>query len=63
MFHCGHRRQENLKLKLLVTGGGGESAETDPPEAKEEVVKEETASARSKMEVTTPQKVCEFVPK
>ncbi|KAL0973703.1 hypothetical protein UPYG_G00209830 [Umbra pygmaea] len=50
-------RQENLKLKELVTGGTEPATETEAqPEAKEEVAKEETASVRSKMEVTTPQK-------
>ncbi|KAM9513598.1 TNFAIP3-interacting protein 1 isoform 12-T12 [Salvelinus alpinus] len=50
-------RQENLKLKELVTGGGETAAESEgQPEAKEDVVKEETASVRSKMEVSTPQK-------
>eukprot|EP00063_Salmo_salar_P079199 XP_014054034.1 PREDICTED: TNFAIP3-interacting protein 1-like isoform X3 [Salmo salar] len=50
-------RQENLKLKELVTGGGETTAESEgQPEAKEDVVKEETASVRSKMEVSTPQK-------
>lgn len=54
----GHCRQENLKLKELVTGGGETTAESEgQPEAKEDVVKEETASVRSKMEVSTPQKV------
>ncbi|XP_029576958.1 TNFAIP3-interacting protein 1 isoform X6 [Salmo trutta] len=46
-------RQENLKLKELVTGGGETTAES---EGQPEVVKEETASVRSKMEVSTPQK-------
>uniref|UniRef100_A0AAY5JX21 TNFAIP3-interacting protein 1 n=1 Tax=Esox lucius TaxID=8010 RepID=A0AAY5JX21_ESOLU len=49
-------RQENLKLKELVTGGDPAEKTEGPPEAKEELVKEETASVRSKMEVTTPQK-------
>uniref|UniRef100_A0A8C8F1X2 TNFAIP3-interacting protein 1 n=1 Tax=Oncorhynchus tshawytscha TaxID=74940 RepID=A0A8C8F1X2_ONCTS len=50
-------RQENLKLKELVTGAGETAAESEgQPEAKEDVVKEETASVRSKMEVSTPQK-------
>ncbi|CAB1337566.1 unnamed protein product [Coregonus sp. 'balchen'] len=50
-------RQENLKLKELVTGGGDTATESEgQPEAKEDVVKEETASVRSKMEVSTPQK-------
>ncbi|XP_045062545.1 TNFAIP3-interacting protein 1 isoform X1 [Coregonus clupeaformis] len=52
-----HCRQENLKLKELVTGGGDTATESEgQPEAKEDVVKEETASVRSKMEVSTPQK-------
>ena len=33
------------------------------PEAKEDVVKEETASVRSKMEVSTPQKVWKSFPR
>ncbi|CAB1324820.1 unnamed protein product [Coregonus sp. 'balchen'] len=50
-------RQENTKLKELVTGGGDTATESEgQPEAKEDVVKEETASVRSKMEVSTPQK-------
>ncbi|KAM9413678.1 TNFAIP3-interacting protein 1-like isoform 10-T27 [Salvelinus alpinus] len=50
-------RPENLKLKEQVTGAGETAAESEgQPEAKEEVVKEETASVRSKMEVSTPQK-------
>ncbi|XP_055744298.1 TNFAIP3-interacting protein 1-like isoform X6 [Salvelinus fontinalis] len=50
-------RPENLKLKEQVTGAGETAAESQgQPEAKEEVVKEETASVRSKMEVSTPQK-------
>uniref|UniRef100_A0A3P9AIG2 TNFAIP3-interacting protein 1 n=1 Tax=Esox lucius TaxID=8010 RepID=A0A3P9AIG2_ESOLU len=43
-------RQENLKLKELVTGGDPAEKTEGPPEAKEELVKEETASVRSKME-------------
>ncbi|TNN35149.1 TNFAIP3-interacting protein 1 [Liparis tanakae] len=46
-------RQENLKLKELVTGP---ALDTDAPEAKEEPVKEESAAVRPKMEATTPQK-------
>ncbi|KAM3867069.1 TNFAIP3-interacting protein 1 [Diretmus argenteus] len=54
-------RQENQKLKELVTGGAAATtaaapADTEPPEAKEEPAKEESATVRSKMEVTTPQK-------
>ncbi|XP_064874385.1 TNFAIP3-interacting protein 1-like isoform X1 [Oncorhynchus nerka] len=50
-------RPENLKLKEQVTGAGETAAESEgQPEAKEDVVKEETASVRSKMEVSTPQK-------
>ncbi|XP_047440593.1 TNFAIP3-interacting protein 1 isoform X3 [Mugil cephalus] len=55
-------RQENQKLKELVTGGAAAAAttvspsDTEPPEAKEEPVKEESAAVRSKMEATTPQK-------
>uniref|UniRef100_A0A8C7SYZ5 TNFAIP3-interacting protein 1 n=1 Tax=Oncorhynchus mykiss TaxID=8022 RepID=A0A8C7SYZ5_ONCMY len=51
-------RPENLKLKEQVTGAGETVAESEgQPEAKEDVVKEETASVRSKMEVSTPQKM------
>ncbi|XP_070994398.1 TNFAIP3-interacting protein 1-like isoform X1 [Oncorhynchus clarkii lewisi] len=50
-------RPENLKLKEQVTGAGETAAESEgQPEAKEDVVKKETASVRSKMEVSTPQK-------
>ncbi|KAM4622103.1 TNFAIP3-interacting protein 1 isoform 3-T3 [Polymixia lowei] len=54
-------RQENQKLKELVTGGAAATApavaaDAEPPEAREEPVKEESPSVRSKMEVTTPQK-------
>uniref|UniRef100_A0A8C7JZL9 TNFAIP3-interacting protein 1 n=1 Tax=Oncorhynchus kisutch TaxID=8019 RepID=A0A8C7JZL9_ONCKI len=50
-------RPENLKLKEQVTGAGETAAESEgQPEAKEDVVEEETASVRSKMEVGTPQK-------
>ena len=49
-------RQENQKLKELVTGSTV-PADTAPPEAREEPVKDETTSVRSKMEVGTPQKV------
>ncbi|XP_076018939.1 TNFAIP3-interacting protein 1 isoform X2 [Genypterus blacodes] len=60
-----HLRQENHKLKELVTGGGTAPApttsaaapsDTEPPEAKEEPVKDESAAVRPKMEATTPQK-------
>uniref|UniRef100_A0A3P8WKD8 TNFAIP3-interacting protein 1 n=1 Tax=Cynoglossus semilaevis TaxID=244447 RepID=A0A3P8WKD8_CYNSE len=47
-------RQENQKLKELVTGGAG--AASEPPEAKEQPVKEEAVAVRPKMEATTPQK-------
>lgn len=57
-------RQENQKLKELVTGGAGAAAassaapsDTEAPEAKEEPAKEESAAVRPKMEATTPQKV------
>uniref|UniRef100_A0A8C7JWV8 TNFAIP3-interacting protein 1 n=1 Tax=Oncorhynchus kisutch TaxID=8019 RepID=A0A8C7JWV8_ONCKI len=51
-------RPENLKLKEQVTGAGETAAESEgQPEAKEDVVEEETASVRSKMEVGTPQKM------
>lgn len=56
-------RQENQKLKELVTGGAtaaGSStvpSHTDAAEAKEEPVKEESVAVRPKMEATTPQKV------
>lgn len=56
-------RQENQKLKELVTGGAsaaGSSAvpsDTEAAEAKEEPVKEESAAVRPKMEANTPQKV------
>ncbi|XP_068570526.1 TNFAIP3-interacting protein 1 isoform X1 [Cebidichthys violaceus] len=52
-------RQENLKLKELVTGAAAAAAassDTEAPEAKEEPVKEESAAVRPKMEATTPQK-------
>uniref|UniRef100_A0A674BTM4 TNFAIP3-interacting protein 1 n=1 Tax=Salmo trutta TaxID=8032 RepID=A0A674BTM4_SALTR len=50
-------RPENLKLKEQNTGAGETAAESEEqPEAKEDVVKEGTASVRSKMEVSTPQK-------
>eukprot|EP00066_Takifugu_rubripes_P006067 XP_003970587.1 PREDICTED: TNFAIP3-interacting protein 1 [Takifugu rubripes] len=59
-----HLRQENQKLKELVTGGvaaatpGSSSVPTDAEaaEAKEEPVKEESPAVRPKMEVSTPQK-------
>lgn len=56
-------RQENQKLKELVTGGAAATAATaapsdsEAPEAKEEPAKEESAAVRPKMEATTPQKV------
>lgn len=55
-------RQENQKLKELVTGAAVAAASASPPdaetpEAKEEPVKEESAAVRPKMEATTPQKV------
>lgn len=56
-------RQENQKLKELVTGGAAATAsaaapsDSEAPEAKEEPVKEESAAVRPKMEATTPQKV------
>lgn len=59
-------RQENQKLKELVTGGAsvaGSSAaqsDTEAAEAKEEPVREEAASVRPKMEVNTPQKVVQI---
>lgn len=64
-------RQENQKLKELVTGGvsaatpGSSSAPTDAEatEAKEEPVKEESPAVRLKMEVSTPQKVGEIIQK
>ncbi|XP_034037383.1 TNFAIP3-interacting protein 1 isoform X2 [Thalassophryne amazonica] len=54
-------RQENQKLKELVTGGAAVASsaaqsETEPPEAKEEPVKEESAAVRPKMEASTPQR-------
>ena len=55
-------RQENQKLKELVTGEGAAPVEGEPAEAKEEPAKEETPSVRSKMEVSTPQKVCRYHP-
>lgn len=62
-------RQENQKLKELVTGGasaataGSSSAPADAEaaEAKEEPVKEESPAVRPKMEVSTPQKVGEII--
>lgn len=56
-------RQENQKLKELVTGGasaaGSCAAPTDAEaaEAKEEPMKEESPAVRPKMEANTPQKV------
>ena len=52
-------RLENQKLKELVTGGADPAVQTDsePEDAKEEPVKEESPSVRSKMEMTTPSKV------
>lgn len=58
-FSC-RCRQENQKLKELVTGAAAASAlppDAETPEAKEEPVKEESAAVRPKMEATTPQKV------
>ncbi|XP_077958447.1 TNFAIP3-interacting protein 1 isoform X6 [Gasterosteus aculeatus] len=57
-------RQENQKLKELVTGAAAvaaaaaaaASSDTEAPEAKEEPMKEESAAVRPKMEATTPQK-------
>ncbi|GAA6226366.1 TNFAIP3-interacting protein 1 [Lates japonicus] len=57
-------RLENQKLKELVTGGAAAAAvsssaapsDTEAPEAKEELVKEESAAVRPKMEANTPQK-------
>uniref|UniRef100_G3Q345 TNFAIP3-interacting protein 1 n=1 Tax=Gasterosteus aculeatus aculeatus TaxID=481459 RepID=G3Q345_GASAC len=54
-------RQENQKLKELVTGAAAAAAaaassDTEAPEAKEEPMKEESAAVRPKMEATTPQK-------
>lgn len=62
-------RQENQKLKELVTGGasattaGSSSAPADAEaaEAKEEPVKQESPAVRPKMEVSTPQKVGEMI--
>lgn len=64
-------RQENQKLKELVTGGvsaaapGSSSAPADAEaaEAKEEPVKEESPAVRPKMEVNTPQKVGRIIQK
>lgn len=56
-------RQENQKLKELVTGTATAAAasaappDAEAPEAKDEPVKEESAAVRPKMEATTPQKV------
>lgn len=55
-------RLENQKLKELVTGGTtvlstASASETETPEAKDELVKEESPAVRPKMEATTPQKV------
>lgn len=61
-FSCRYR-QENQKLKELVTGAAAVAAasasppDAETPEAKEEPVKEESAAVRPKMEATTPQKV------
>lgn len=54
-------RLENQKLKELVTGGTtvvstASASETETPEAKDELVKEESPAVRPKMEATTPQK-------
>ncbi|KAF7661488.1 hypothetical protein LDENG_00260070 [Lucifuga dentata] len=56
-------RQENQKLKELVTGGvaavataSAAPSDSEAPEAKEELVKEDAATVRPKMEATTPQK-------
>ena len=56
---CVSSRLENQKLKELVTGGADPAVQTDsePEDAKEEPVKEESPSVRSKMEMTTPSKV------
>lgn len=66
IFTC---RQENQKLKELVTGGvsaaapGSSSAPTDAEaaEAKEEPMKEESPAVRPKKEVSTPQKVGKII--
>lgn len=56
-------RQENQKLKELVTGGASAAGSSEAPtdteaaEAKEEPVKEESPAVRPKMEANTPQKV------
>lgn len=63
-------RQENQKLKELVTGGASAAtagssaapADAEAAEAKEEPVKEESPAVRPKMEVSTPQKVGEIMP-
>ncbi|KAJ3587533.1 hypothetical protein NHX12_011130 [Muraenolepis orangiensis] len=58
-------RLENQKLKELVTGGADPAVQTDsePEDTKEEPVKEESPSVRSKMEVTTPSKSVKAVEK
>lgn len=63
-FSCFLLRQENQKLKELVTGGtttaaaaSAAASDSEATEAKEETVKEESAAVRPKMEATTPQKV------
>lgn len=62
-------RQENQKLKELVTGGasaataGSSSAPADDEaaEAKEEPMKEQSPAVRLKMDVSTPQKVGKII--
>ncbi|CAL8355914.1 unnamed protein product, partial [Merluccius merluccius] len=58
-------RLENQKLKELVTGGADPAVQTDsePEDVKEDPVKEESPSVRSKMEVTTPSKSVKAVEK
>lgn len=61
---CPCLRQENQKLKELVTGGVAVTAapsDTETLEAKDEPVKEESSAVRPKMEVSTPQKVFIFI--
>lgn len=66
---CPDCRQENQKLKELVTGGGSAAApgsssaptDAEAAEAKEEPVKEESPAVRPKMEVSTPQKVGKII--
>jgi len=54
---CTLDRQENLKLKEQVSGGGQE-APIEQPSPKKEPVKED--AAKTKVEMTMTQQVCTF---